>query len=141
MENFLNLKDGQITKNSYRFTGAEVTTLSDLLKAWQNETQETLTVSIDLYDENLDLPGNFSLMKKINVDDYFDYAEFQNDNWIDTTTKKVICKSGLFIESILNFENNQPVSTSYCFTDGQGTAWDSTEDDLQGVIDLWISLD
>lgn len=40
---FLNLKDGILTINSYRFPDAEVTTAEDLLRAYYSGSSEILT--------------------------------------------------------------------------------------------------
>lgn len=52
MTNFANLKNGQITINTYRIPDASVTTLEDLLECYEKETEETLTASIES-DEDL----------------------------------------------------------------------------------------
>lgn len=47
MINFLNLKNGEVTSNTYRFADAEVTTLEDLVRAYKEDSQECLTASFD----------------------------------------------------------------------------------------------
>ena len=47
MNYFANLKNGVITINTYRFPGAQVTDINDILSALENDSEETLAASID----------------------------------------------------------------------------------------------
>ncbi len=47
MNYFLNLKNGQLSINTYRFPDAQVTTQDDLYKSYRKESEEILTASIE----------------------------------------------------------------------------------------------
>jgi len=50
MSDFLNLENGILTLNSYRLPNATVTDQEDLLKAFDNQSGETLTAIVENYD-------------------------------------------------------------------------------------------
>lgn len=47
MSNFVNLKDGEITVNSYRFVDAEVTDIEDLMESKRQDKGETLVATVE----------------------------------------------------------------------------------------------
>lgn len=51
MNYFLNLKNGEVSINTYRLADAQVTDVLDIVSAKHNDTGETLTASLDLFIE------------------------------------------------------------------------------------------
>lgn len=49
MSDFLNIKNGVVSINSYRLPNAQATDVKDIINAYTNETNETLTASLDLF--------------------------------------------------------------------------------------------
>ena len=81
------------------------------------------------------------LRKNFDVSEYFDYAdkkinEESENEWIDLSGL-VLCTEDKFVTSTLFFKNGNAIATSYCFSDGSSES-SEIEDDLQGVIDLWL---
>ena len=76
------------------------------------------------------------IRKKFDVSEYFDYTSLKNNEWIDLTTKTVLCTEDEFVKSSLFFNEAGCYRTSYCFSDGSSES-SEIEDDLEGVIELW----
>lgn len=49
MSDFLNIKNGVVSITSYRLPNAQATDVKDIVNAYTNETNETLTASLDLF--------------------------------------------------------------------------------------------
>jgi hypothetical protein len=51
MSNFANYKNGEVTINTHRLPGAQVTDIADILNAVETESEEILVASIDTDEE------------------------------------------------------------------------------------------
>ena len=82
-----------------------------------------------------------TLRMKFDVDEYIDEARLnsKNEQWIAESTGLVICKENEWIVSTIECDEfGSLVQASYCIA-GNGYENTECEDDIDGVVDLWIT--
>lgn len=82
MNYFLNYKNGSVRINTYRYVDATVTDVDDIVRAYESESNETLTASIDIFikEKCTDLENDVlekTIENKLGFDLY-DYPELRD---------------------------------------------------------------
>ena len=102
----------------------------------------------EIYEEDHDEVGTGKLMRLFSPDSYEDSLQLNQAgthyfNHVETTEEDSIeynswvCSSDHNTESVVDFENGEPVAASYSYV-ANNSASQSFDDDVDGVIDFWL---
>lgn len=89
MSHFINLKNGTVSLDTYRFPEAEVTDFDDILDQLSDEESETLTCSLDLYLDEKSECILHDYRKSFKDSDELQDAIFGELDYLQETLKKL----------------------------------------------------
>ena len=104
-------------------------------------------LNAEIYEENHDEIGTGILIRNFKPSDYDEtlslnsdgthyYSHVESSEEDSEEFNSWVCTVDHHIESQVDFENGEAVSTSYCFVTNN-SAGQSFDDDVDGVLDFW----